>query len=503
MWPVEGEFSVLVEKSGAIFEADGAPDVVRSMLPLNLGAANLYRLFPKDQQEFAGEVLSLGASNTEGRITGITLVSLRGQRSQCHLTVQPAEPGRWWFHFVPAMTESIHPPSMIWVDYFDSVSYLVDHAPEKPIELMMLSFAALENSAVTGRLGKEGMEGLRAAIEAKLSSHAIDGNVGRLGNSSYAVVYDADDDMDDIVDDVTAATGAMGVGADELGLRTRTLALDKPGQGTESVQTALAHIRNSFLGDDDDDDFGGGAASLTGVLGQIELSKTRFLAALEAGDIALADYPVVALADGGTALHLVHGTLIVDGEPVAAGQRLILGDYPGLTLQHDLTMTREAVLEIAATRKAGQIPVPVIIDINAAALADDTFVPSVAQMLQVAAVTPAAIGFRALSLDLAKQSLPSFQNLLKLLQRGHSVWLTRFANAVTDSTLDGAFVEVTATYLQRLCDNPEGRDLVTQLLQVWRNAGVKLVAVDVQSPGQRAFVKDLGIGYAIGPAAAG
>jgi EAL domain-containing protein (putative c-di-GMP-specific phosphodiesterase class I) len=147
--------------------------------------------------------------------------------------------------------------------------------------------------------------------------------------------------------------------------------------------------------------------------------------------------------------------------------------------------------------------VPVIIDINAAALADDTFVPSVAQMLQVAAVTPAAIGFRALSLDLAKQSLPSFQNLLKLLQRGHSVWLTRFANAVTDSTLDGAFVEVTATYLQRLCDNPEGRDLVTQLLQVWRNAGVKLVAVDVQSPGQRAFVKDLGIGYAIGPAAAG
>ena len=124
-------------------------------------------------------------------------------------------------------------------------------------------------------------------------------------------------------------------------------------------------------------------------------------------------------------------------------------------------------------------------------------------MLQVAGVAPAAIGFRALSLDLAKQSLPSFQNLLKLLQCGHSVWLTRFANAVTDSTLDGAFVEVTATYLQRLCDNPEGRDLVSQLLQVWRNAGVQLVAVDVQSPDQRAFVKDLGIGYAIGPAAAG
>lgn len=500
---MDGEFSVLVEKSGAIFEVDGAPEVVRAMLPLNLGAANLYRLFPRDQQEFAGEVLSLGASNTEGRITGITLVSLRGRRSQCHLTVQPAEPGRWWFHFVPAMTESIRPPSMIWVDFFDSVSYLVDHAPEKPIELMMLSIAALENSAVTGRLGKEGVSELRAAIEAKLSGHAVDGKVGRLGNSSYAVVYDAGHDLDDIVEDVAATTEAMGIGADELGLRTRTLALDTPGQGTKSVQTALAHIRSFFLGDDDDDEFDGGATSLTGILDRIELSKTRFLAALDAGDIALAHYPVVALADGVTALHLVHGTLIVDGEPVAASQRLILGDYPRLTLKHDLTMVREAILEIAAIRKSGQTPVPVIIDINAAALADDTFVPSVKQILQVAAVTPAMIGFRALSLDLAKQSLPGFQNLLKLLQRGHSVWLTRFANAVTDATLDGAFVEVTAAYLQRLCDNPEGRGLVSKLLQVWRNAGVQLVAVDVQSPGQRAFVKDLGIGYAIGPAAAG
>ena len=499
---MDGAFSVLVEKSGGIFETEGEQETVNALLPLNRDAANLFRLFPKEQQELAGDLLAKASSNAEGRVSDLTLVSLRGQRIRYNLIIQPAETGRWWFRFTPAKDLPEREPSMIWVDFFDSVSYLAENSPEKPIELMMLSFTALADPDLTGRIGQEGVAELRASIEAKLSGRSLTGQVGRLDASSYALVVDAGEDAAGIVEDVGEATQELGIGAEQLGVRSLSVALDDPAAGRAGMQSALAHVRQSFLGDDDDDDFGGGSTSLTAAVARIEITKTKILAALEAGDVTLAHYPVVTLADSSTALHLVHGALVIDGETVQASQRLILGDYPGLSLQHDLTIAREAVLEIVGTRKAGGTPVPVIIDINASSLGADEFAPTIEKILEVAKVSPEEIGFRVLSLDLAKQSLPSFQNLLLLLKRGHRAWLTRFANAVTDATLDGAFVEVAVSYLERLCDNPEGKALVIQLLQVWRNAGVQLVAIDVQSPTQRRFVAELGIGYAIGPAAA-
>jgi EAL domain-containing protein (putative c-di-GMP-specific phosphodiesterase class I) len=498
---LNGAFSVLVEKSGDIFDTEGEPETVNALLPLNRNAANLFRLFPKEQQEFAGDLLAKASSNAEGRISDLTLVGLRGQRGRYNLIIQPAEPGKWWFRFTPAKDLPDREPSMIWVDFFDSVSYLAENSPEKPIELMMLSFTALADPELTGRIGQEGVAELRAAIEAKLSGRSLTGQVGRLDASSYAVVVDAGEDAQEIVEDVGEATQELGVGVSALGVRTLSVAMDAPAQGRDETRTALAHVRQSFLGDDDDDDFGGGTTSLSTVVDRIEITKTKILAALEAGDVTLAHYPVVTLADSSIGLHLVHGALVIDGEAVQASQRLILGDYPGLSLQHDLTIAREAVLEIVGTRKAGGTPVPVIIDINASSLAAEEFAATLEKILEVAGVAPGEIGFRVLSLDMAKQSLPSFQSLLLLLKRGHRAWLTRFASAVTGATLEGAFVEVAVTYLERLCDNPEGKALVTQLLQVWRNAGVQLVAVDVQSPTQRRFVMDLGIEYAIGPAA--
>ena len=164
-------------------------------------------------------------------------------------------------------------------------------------------------------------------------------------------------------------------------------------------------------------------------------------------------------------------------------------------------MTRKAVLRIAAARDQNEPIHPVIIDIDAASLAETEFESGVAKMIDVAGVAPQSIGFRVLSLDLARQSLPSYRNLVRMLERDHPAWLTRFANAVTESTLEGAYIEVTVTYLQRLCDNADGRELVSQMLEVWRHAGVRPVALDVQSPDLARFIGDLKIEYAIGPAA--
>lgn len=496
---MKGEFSLLTDRTGNIHSVEGEPEALRAMIANQSGDRSLFDLVPKDQHGFIGDVLRNVTRNTEGRISDISLITPAGKPMLFHLTVQPAGPGRWWFQFLPSDGKAGRQPVMIWVDFFDSVSYLIDSSPEKPIELMMLSFEALDDLDMIERIGKEGMDAVRTAIEETLSNHAVDGQIGRLDNTSYAVLYDAADDADDIVLDVGNATEKLGVGIDDLGARTQTMALNAGSADSEQVQAALAHVRRSFLSDDEDD-FDDVPSSLDAAIGRIEVSKRKIVEALEAGDIVLRRYPVIALASGDAALHLMHGTLMIDGEPVQASRRLIMGDYPGLALQHDLAMTREAVLRIAAARDQDSPIDPIIIDINALSLAETEFETGVAKMIDVAGVAPQSIGFQVLSLDLAKQSLPSYRNLIRMLERGHPAWLTRFTSAVTDSTLNGAFVEVAVPYLQRLCDNAEGRDLVSQLLKIWRNAGVRLVATDVQSPAQARFIGELNIEYAIGPA---
>jgi EAL domain-containing protein (putative c-di-GMP-specific phosphodiesterase class I) len=496
---MNGAFSILIERTGEIHGAEGEPGLLRTMLPDWSGGRTLFSLFPKQQHNFINDILHSITPNTEGRISDLSMLTADGKLTLFHLTVLPAGPGRWTFGFVPSDSQASQEPTVIWIDFFDSVSYLVENAPDKPIELMMLSFEALDDSRMIDQIGKNRMDTLRAAIEASLNNAAVNGQIGRLDNTSYVVMYDADIDADDIVHNVGDATQELGISVEDLGARTHAMALDSNADA-EQVQAALAHVRRSFL-NGDDGDIEEAPKSLNAAIEQIEISKRQIIAALDAGNIVLRRYPVTALATGEAVVHLMHGALVIDGESVLASRRLILGDYPGLALQHDLVMTREAILRIAAARDQNAPIDPVIIDIEAASLAATDFESGVAKMMKVAGVAPQSIGFRVLSLDLARQTQPGYQSLVRMLERGHPAWLTRFANAVTNSTLKGAYIEVTATYLQRLCENADGRDLVSQLLEIWRNAGVRLVAIDVQSSDQVGLVNDLKIEYAIAPTA--
>lgn len=508
-------FKVLIDKTGKLFRADGDLRVVRSRLPEDIKNGSIYSIFPADGHDLIARILDNVSSNTEGRISDIAVLTATDEQRLFHMTVKPEGAVLWWFEFVesdtvlPAAAEAAPAPepTVIWVDFFDSVSYLIDQAPDdKPIELMMLSFEALSDPGLGERIGADGVDNVRAAIESTLNSRSLNGQVGRLDDNSYTIVCDGDTEADEIVVDVGAATREFGVDTDDLGARTQAVTLDK-GVDAEQMQGALSHIRRSFLEDDGDDEDsligGDGPISLSGVAAGIEIGKTRIVEALDAGDLQLSRYPVADLADGAPALYLVHGQLLIDGAAVEASRKLIMGDYPGLTLHHDSAMTREAVRQIAAARDAGAPIDPVVIDVNASSLGEPEFAERLDAALTEHGVASGAIGFRALGLDLTRQSSPAYLGLLELLGRGHPVWLTRFASAITGSTLEGAFIEVTADYLQRLCGSADGRDLVKQLLGVWRAAQVRLVAMDVQTAEQRAFVGELGIDLAVGPAALG
>lgn len=509
-------FRVLIDKTGKLFRAEGNVGVIRARLPEDIKNGSVFDFFPEEGHALIEKILDSVTSNTEGRITDIAVLTSSGDQRLFHLTVKPDGAVLWWFDFVQSDTVldsapeagPAPEPSVIWVDFFDSVSYLIGQAPDdKPIELMMLSFEALADPGLTERLGEDGVEDMRAAIESTLNSKSLNGQVGRLDENSYTIVTDGDAEADEIVVDVGAATSDFGVSADDLGVRTQAVTLDK-GVDEEEIQGALSHIRRSFLDDDDDDDDeesmlgGDGPISLSGVVADIEISKERIVTALNEGNLELLRYPVVELATGEAAIYLVHGRLLIEGVAVEASRKLIMGDYPGLTLHHDTAMTREAARQVSAAAAAGAPIDPIVIDVNASSLGEAEFAPAIAGLLEEFGVEAGSIGFRTLSLDLTRQSSPSYLGLLELLGRGHPVWLTRFASAVTGSTLDGAYIEVAATYLQRLCGSEDGFGLVQQLLDVWRAAHVRMVAMDVQTDEQLEFIRELGIDYAVGPAAA-
>ncbi|NKB55571.1 MAG: EAL domain-containing protein [Alphaproteobacteria bacterium] len=505
------EFSILIDKTGKVFRVEGEIAVVRTQLPEDIKNGAIYDLIPEDGYNLISKILDSVSSNTEGRISDIAVMTSSGETRLFHMTVKPEGVALWWFHFVgsdtalPGQGEPVREPTVIWVDFFDSVSYLIDQAPDdKPIELMMLSFEALNDPGLSERLGADGVEDVRAAIESTLNDRSLNGQVGRLDDNSYTIVCDADTEVDEIVVDVGRVTQEHGVELEELGARAQTVILDKGTADSAQMQGALSHIRRSFLEDDDDDEDsligGDGPLSLSGVIEDIEISKERIVTALDAGDLELRRYPVVAITTGEAALHLVHGRLLIEGVAVQASRKLIMGDFPGLTLHHDTAMAREAVRQISVARAAGAPIDPIVIDVNASSLGEPEFASNVATLLSEFDVESAAIGFRTLALDLTKQSTPNFRGLLGLLERGHPVWLTRFTAAVTDSTLDGAYIEVTAAYLQRLCGSADGFRLVSQLLEVWRGAQVRLVAMDVQSDEQVTLIGELGIEYAVGPA---
>lgn len=55
-------------------------------------------------------------------------------------------------------------PLVIWVDFFDSVSYLIDQATDdRPIELMLLSFEALADPGLTDASARMAWPSKRAA----------------------------------------------------------------------------------------------------------------------------------------------------------------------------------------------------------------------------------------------------------------------------------------------------------------------------------------------------
>ena len=507
------EFKVLIDKTGKVFRADGNVSVIRARLPEEIKNGSVYSIFPEEGHPLVSKILSSVTSNTEGRISDIAVLTSSGDVRLFHMTVKPDGAVLWWLEFVESDTvletaaDAPPPaePSVIWVDFFDSVSYLIDQAPDdKPIELMMLSFEALTDPGLTERLGKEGVDDMRAAIELTLNSKSMNGQVGRLGDNSYTIVCDGDTGADEIIVDVSETAGEFGVSADELGARGQAVTLDK-GVEREQLQGALAHVRRSFLEDDDDDPMlgGDGPISLSGFVADIEISKELIVAALDAGNMELLRYPVIDLASGNPALYLVHGQLLIEGVAVEASRKLIMGDYPGLTLHHDSAMTREATRQISAAAAAGTEIDPIVIDVNASSLGEPEFAPTVAGFVEEFGVAPGSIGFRTLALDLARQSSPNYKGLLELLARGHPVWLTRFASAVTGSTLEGADIEVAATYLQRLCSSTDGFGLVSQLLDIWRAAQVRMVAMDVQTEEQLKLIGELGIEYAVGPAVMG
>jgi hypothetical protein len=151
-----------------------------------------------------------------------------------------------------------------------------------------------------------------------------------------------------------------------------------------------------------------------------------------------------------------------------------------------------------AARSDPAAAVPVIVDIGLPTLESGEAARIGAEL----AASGRSVGFRPHGLDMSARRSKGMQQAYRLLKDGFPVWFVNFSTAIQSTRkLKGAYVEISATFLRDISALPNRNAMLAELLKIWNDVEVRLVAVNVDSKNLAAFVGKLGIAYGIGIAA--
>ncbi len=92
---MESDFSILIDKTGKVFRTNGEIGVVRARFPEEIKYGSVYNLFQKQDHDFIRRILDSASSNTEGRISDVTVLTSSGERRLFHMTVKPGGSVLW------------------------------------------------------------------------------------------------------------------------------------------------------------------------------------------------------------------------------------------------------------------------------------------------------------------------------------------------------------------------------------------------------------------------
>lgn len=505
----EPDFTLTVAGEGKIVHAQGHANEQIGWSVQELCRSSVLHLVAAADRQRIGGLLRSTVDAVAMRQGTIDLVTARGtlKSFSCALRPQPDGLVQLSFHRERRQPEQragaddlrFDPPEIDdgYEGFFAYVGHAVADGEDDAYALTLLQFEAVDGFS-------EGIaaSGLRNGIERSLQSWSDGGRATQLEGRSYGVLHHRDADIAALMTRLQALADALGLHGQALAPEHATMAMDRADLAPRIIQHTAQHAMRRFLG----------AAGRA--IGFSRLS--------EGYDDAVA----AAKADAAALRRaLVDGVADVEGRPLAALQwsgtqvletrvRPRLHDGPRdplavIDLLADPAFAEEvdaASLALAAgcfakhRRDVGNAP-QFIATVSRAGLATGALREACARTTSRYDIQSRELVIRAPGLWALDGADPAFQALCVLAADGHPACLTRYDAAITGyamiQSLRG-YVEVPAAFITRLSESRENAKLLTRLLQIWRDAGVNVVATGVNDLEQLDMVKAQGVGFARG-----
>lgn len=376
-----------------------------------------------------------------------------------------------------------------------------------PLDLMMFEFGCLTDPALATRVGTEEWQALRKSIERTLSEQAVDGQVGKISSNSYGLVTRTTIGEAAVLGRVGSAVRRHGVSPEEMGARVERVGLDNPEVGGEGLGNLIAHVCDRFVGAlKSAFPSARDKATLSQVKAEVEQLESLLWKAVEGGTLLLNTRQVLRLQDTSCALMVSEGLIEINEEMRPAESLLRFADFPDLALAHDLKVAEAALGRSSAAAEGGEPagrPATYVVPLSSAALSNRKALSSFDALFEAHTVPAQSLGFRLPRLSLGPGRSPGQHTMQALHRAGHPIWFTNFTSAIQDFAkglhLDNAFVEVSAAYLERLCDEEDGLPLLRRMLDVWMEAGVSVVATQVETADRLELLHELDIDLFVRP----
>jgi EAL domain-containing protein (putative c-di-GMP-specific phosphodiesterase class I) len=130
-------------------------------------------------------------------------------------------------------------------------------------------------------------------------------------------------------------------------------------------------------------------------------------------------------------------------------------------------------------------------------LTQSTFVRDIGDVMGRYALAAPEIGLRVSGLDINDKGSKAARALSALSRQGHPVWLDHFTGAISGlpsfDARQGGYVEVPGTYLKRIAASQDGRELITRLFNLWREANFHIIVTNASQEDTLTFVSKLGV----------
>lgn len=324
-------------------------------------------------------------------------------------------------------------------------------------------------------------------IEARLQLASIGGaSAARLAPDRFALMRDSDDIID-LAEEIRAMGAAEGLNLSPVATRADL--------GQAEAAVAVRTLR--FALEDCLKDGAAAGASFSARLQRTVQDADRFRAIVKSRDFNLVWQPIVSLDS--RAVHHFEALSRFGGATQAPTGPIAMAEELGLIEDFDLAVAEKAVTQL---RRPGFGLTRAAINVSGASLADDRYVSGLLRMTAVAPEIRKRLMVEITETANVADLESADRRLAGLRAAGVKVCLDDYGVGATSLTylrklsvdilkLDGCFVREIET-------DPKVRALATHLLELCRDLKIATVAEMVETEGQAAAMKTLGVDFGQG-----